>query len=77
MPGAAWIAIGLVLMALGTLSMWGWLSGKSHWFGQDVYDDRGSSKSDRLLLYVTFLAMVLAPLLCGAVLIMYGLYRLR
>ena len=77
MPGGAWIAVGSVLMVLGTVSMWGWLAGKGAWFGTEAYDNPGATKSDRMLLYVTFLAMVLSPLLCGAILIMYGLYRLR
>ena len=75
--GAILIAGGLALMVLGIILLGGWLGGKSHWFDPGVYDRSGASKVDRMSLYVTFIAMVLAPLLLGALLIAYGLRTLR
>jgi hypothetical protein len=77
MQGGVLIGIGAVLMIVGALTMRGWLVGKSNWFGAEVFDRAEASKPDRMLLYVTFVAMVLAPLICGALLIVYGLHSLR
>jgi hypothetical protein len=77
MLGGALIGIGAVLMLAGIATLRGWISGKSDWFDASVYDRTGATKSDRMLLYVTFVAMVLTPLLAGAILIGYGLHRLR
>ena len=76
MPAGAWIAIGAVLMTGGVILLRGWITGKSAWFDPSVYDRPGNTKNDRMLLYVTFMAMVLAPLLTGAILIVYGLRQL-
>jgi len=77
MFGSILIACGGALMLLGVIMLGGWVSGKSNWFDAGVYDRQGSTKNDRMSLYVTFVAMVLAPLLSGALIIAYGLYTLR
>ena len=77
MFGSILIACGGALMLLGVIMLGGWVSGKSSWFDAGVYDRQGSTKNDRMSLYVTFVAMVLAPLLSGALIIAYGLYTLR
>lgn len=76
MVAGALIVVGAVLMIIGMITMGGWISGQSAWFRSDVYDRAGGSKDDRWLLYATFLAMVLAPLLVGSILIVYGVQML-
>lgn len=75
----AWVILisGVALMLFGTVMVGGWLSGKAAWFGIGVYDRVAGTKSDRWLLYVTFVALVLAPLLSGAFMILYGLRCFR
>jgi hypothetical protein len=73
MPGLVFIVIGAILMVGGTVMLIGWVSGKSNWFDAGVYDRQGSSKTDRQFLNLYFLALVIAPLLVGATLIVYGL----
>ena len=77
MLGAALIFIGTVLMFLGILLLAGWVSGKSAWFDPGVYDRQGSSKNDRQFLDLYFIAIVLAPLLVGALLIVFGLREMQ
>ena len=67
------IIAGSVLMLFGVLMLSGWLGGKSAWFDAGVYDRPGSSKTDRMFLDLYFLAMVIAPLLIGAIMIVLGL----
>jgi len=74
--GILLIASGAALMLLGVITLGGWVGGKSSWFDASVFDRPGTTKNDRLALYVTFMAMVLAPLLSGALMIAYGLYSL-
>ena len=71
------IALGVLLMGFGVVMVGGWLGGQSDWFGAEVFDRLASSKSDRWLLYITFVALVLAPLFGGALMIIFGLHYLR
>jgi hypothetical protein len=73
MQGLVLIVIGAILMVAGTVMLLGWVSGKSNWFDAGVYDRQGASKTDRQFLNLYFLALVIAPLLVGATLIVYGL----
>jgi hypothetical protein len=75
--GAVLIACGVASMLLGVLMLIGWVGGKSGWFDSAVYDRRGGSKTDRMFLYLYFLALVIAPLALGALLIVLGLQELR
>jgi hypothetical protein len=77
MMGAGFIAVGAVLMILGVLMLTGWVAGKSRWFDPAVYDRRGGSKTDRMFLYLYFLAIVISPMALGALLIILGLQELR
>jgi len=73
MVGGAFIFVGTVMMLFGVVMLMGWVSGKARWIDRGVYDREGSSKVDRLLLDVYFLATVVMPLLCGGILIVIGL----
>jgi hypothetical protein len=69
------IAAGAVLMLAGVFLLSAWLSGKPAWFDTGAFDRRGATKTDRQFINVYFVALVLAPLLVGAILIVYGLTR--
>jgi hypothetical protein len=75
--GVLLIVIGAALMVLGVILVGGWVGGKSDWFDAGVFDRRGGSTTDRQFLNLYFLVMVVAPLLVGAILIVYGLRKLR
>lgn len=76
MLGAALIILGAVLMAAGVAMLVGWVGGRSARLGRGVLDRAGDSKTDRQLLGLYFVTLVLAPLLGGAVLIAVGLRQL-
>lgn len=71
------ILVGLLLMFGGVLMLWGWLGGKSKWFDSGVYDKEGASKNDRQFLDLYFIVLIIAPLLVGAMLIVFGLRGLQ
>lgn len=73
MLGAVLILIGAALMVFGAIMLIGWVGGKSRWFDAGVYDRAGTSKTDRQFLDLYFIAIVIAPLLFGAILIVFGL----
>jgi hypothetical protein len=78
MPGLVFKIIGGVLMALGVLSLYAWLNGKSRWFDQGNFDRQNLPRMDAMfycLYFLYFLVMVILPLLGGALLIGYGLAR--
>ncbi len=75
MLGPFLIAAGAVLMIAGVLLLGAWLSGRASWLDAGVYDRPGATKTDRQFINLYFVALVLAPLLVGAVLIVYGLTR--
>jgi len=70
------IAAGTVVMLFGVVMLAGWVGGKGRWFGVDVYDRTGVSKTDRQFLNLYFMAIVLAPLFFGGMLIVFGLRAL-
>ncbi len=70
------IVVGGILMGFGVLMLSAWVSGKSTWFDAGVYDRRGTTMNERQFLNLYFVSMVLAPLLGGAILIVFGLRRL-
>jgi hypothetical protein len=76
MLGTVLIAIGAVLMIAGLFALGGWLGGRAGRLGRFVVDRAGDSKTDRQLLDLYFIALVIAPLLGGALLIAFGLLHL-
>ncbi len=62
-------------MSFGAVMLWGWLHGQSRWFNPSVFDRTGASKTDRQFLDLYYIALVLAPLLLGATLFVYGLRK--
>ena len=73
MVGGILIAIGIALMALGAVLMAAWLNGKGTWFDREIYDRPGDTLNDRQYLRFYFIALILAPLLGGGILIVFGL----
>jgi len=71
------IVIGALVMLWGIVMLTAWISGRSKWFDAGVYDRPGGSKVDRQFLDLYFVAMVLAPLLGGAIAIALGLSLAR
>jgi hypothetical protein len=76
MSGLECVILGGVLMAAGVLLLYAWLNNKSRWFDSESFDQQNSVRMGFLfwsfyLLY--FLALVIAPLLGGALMIVYGL----
>ena len=64
-------------MLLGAIMTAGWVSGRSTWFDAGVYDRQGATKNDRQFLDLYFIALVIAPLMIGALLIVFGLQQFR
>ena len=75
MKALLFILMGGALMVFAAMILGGWISGKINWFETTSSGKQGSSKTDRQLLDLYFLAIIITPLLCGAVLIIYGLRR--
>lgn len=75
MVGIAFIVAGGVLMLLGVVMAAAWMGGSSRWVDSDVYDRPGATKTDRQFLDLYFVALVLVPLLTGAILIALGLQQ--
>jgi hypothetical protein len=75
---AGWILVsgGAALMGLAVAMLGPWLGGKSQWLDGGAPDGRGPGKTDRQFINLYFLAFVIAPLLAGAVLIVFGLREL-
>jgi hypothetical protein len=76
MSALAYIIIGGVLMVAGAVLLYAWLTGKSKWFDSANVDPQNSPSIDALSIFTMvlyFLAMVIAPLLGGALMIVYGL----
>ncbi len=72
-----WLILGGALaMVFGTVMIIHWVSGKGCWLDRGVVDTRGATKSERQLLDIYFVALVLTPLLGGALAILLGLREL-
>mgnify|MGYP000179700572 CR=1 FL=1 len=76
MLGVVLIILGVIAMLGGAVMLLAWVSGRSSWFDAGVYDRPGRCKTDRQFLILYFMAMVLAPLLGGGILIVFGLSEL-
>ena len=76
MSGLACVILGGALMAAGVLLLYAWANNKSKWFDSGNFDQQNAPKAGALfwfLYLLYFVAMVLAPLLGGALMIVYGL----
>ena len=69
------ILCGAALMLAGVVMLIGWISGRAAPRGLGILDRRGSSKPDRQLIDLYYIVTVLGPLLCGAVMLAFGLRR--
>ncbi|MGA2266579.1 MAG: hypothetical protein ABSH10_09165 [Phycisphaerae bacterium] len=76
MLGIILIVAGVILMILGGILLLAWTGDPSRWFDAAVHDNRGTTKTDRQFLDLYFLAMVIAPLLVGGLLIALGLRQI-
>jgi len=63
---------GIILMTFGLVGLGGWVSGRGERIGRPGGLGDGS-KNERQLLSIYFVALVLTPLLAGAMLIAFGL----
>jgi len=65
---------GAVLMLAGVVMLTAWVSGQTP-RRPAFFDRRGPSKPDRQLIDLYYIVTVLGPLLCGAVMLAFGLRR--
>ena len=75
MSGLEFVIVGGVLMVAGVLLLYAWMNNKSRWFDTENFD-QGSARMGCLfwVFYITcFVALVITPLLGGAMMIVYGL----
>jgi hypothetical protein len=72
MLAIALLVAGGTLMLTGVLMLWEWLGGESKLFDADS----SWVQADWLLLDIRFIALVIAPMLFGAILIVFGMARL-
>ena len=63
------------MMVFGAIRITAWSAGKNAWFDRDYYDRRGDTFNDRVFLDLYFLAAVVAPLLIGGILVVWGLQQ--
>ena len=78
MSGLKFVILGGVLMVAGVLLLYAWMNNKSRWFDSESFGQQNSVRMGCLfwsfyLLY--FVALVIAPLLGGAMMIVYGLAK--
>ena len=73
--GIILLVVGIALMLLGVMMLWEWLSGVSRFF-ESSGRDKSMAQSDWVLMDLHFLALVIAPLLGGAIMIVFGLIRI-
>lgn len=66
---------GCGLMGFGFFMLYAWVGGRGGWFDTGVFDRSGASKNDRQFIDLYYVAIVLAPLLIGAILLAYGLRK--
>ena len=64
--------VGGGLMAFGFFMLFAWVSGRSSWIDPSVLERSGDSKNDRMFIDLYYIAIVLAPLLSGSILLLYG-----
>ena len=74
--GVILLVIGAALMLLGVCMLWEWLSGTSKFF-ETTQRDRPARQPELVIMGLWFLSLVVASLLGGAILIVFGLARIR
>ncbi len=74
--GIILLVIGAALMLVGVCMLWEWLSGSGKFFAA-TQRDRSAPQSDFVLMTLCFLSLVIAAVLGGAILIVFGLARLQ
>ena len=75
MLGYAFIIVGAAGMLLGALMLCQWIGSAQRWTKLPVYESTGDTKNQRQYIDLYFIATVVAPLLIGATLILFGLRR--
>ncbi len=73
MLGIALVIVGIALMAVGLVFLGGWVNGRGERAGRPGSALSDRSKADRQIMDLYFIAIVVAPLLAGAMLIAFGL----
>ncbi len=73
MIGVIFIIVGATLMSFGVFMLSAWISGTSRWFDAGIFGRSGATKNDRQFLDLYFIAVVLIPLLSGAIMIVFAL----
>jgi len=76
MSGAIFVIVGAALLLTGGVMLTGWVGGKERWFSSGGAEGSGGSKTDRMFVELYFLALVIAPLLAGATVLLLGLSSL-
>ena len=76
MVGIALVIAGIILMTVGLVFLGGWVSGRGERAGRPGAALSDGSKTDRQIMDLYFIALVVAPLLAGAMLIAFGLQQI-
>jgi hypothetical protein len=67
------IVVGAIATLFGVVMLWQWNSGTGSWLDSGVVGKAGTSKNDRQFILLYFISLVLAPLLGGAIMVVFGL----
>lgn len=70
------LVAGAALMGLGVMMLLAWMGDDGENSGRFGFRSRGAAQTDWVFMDLQFLALVIAPLLGGAILIVFGLVRL-
>ena len=76
MVGIALVIAGIILMTVGLVFLGGWVSGRGERAGRPGAALSDGSNTDRQIMDLYFIALVVAPLLAGAMLIAFGLQQI-
>jgi hypothetical protein len=76
MLGIALVIAGIILMAVGLIFLGSWVSGRGERAGRPGPALSDGTKTDRQIMDLYFIALVVAPLLAGAMLIAFGLQEI-
>jgi hypothetical protein len=76
MLGIALVIAGIILMAVGLIFLGSWVSGRGERAGRPGAALSDGTKTDRQIMDLYFIALVVAPLLAGAMLIAFGLQEI-
>jgi accessory gene regulator protein AgrB len=76
MSGLRFVILGGVAMVAGVLLLYAWMNNKSRWLDSENFEQHTSGRMGCLfwsLYLLYFVALVITPLLGGALMIVYGL----